>query len=220
MKSIVYCCLLLLASTIARADCCDHCHCDNNCCKVCRLVCETKTVVKPEYDCECEDFCVPGKSECCVVCDECGNKKKVFTPTCGCVRTRVKLVKKEKKEQVTVYKCVVENLCPGCSQKCGAKPLPTSAVAGYFERMRDATDKLTPASHTEPLPAQTLAPATVPQPGADFQPSAEAPSFWQRTIAPLVKSEVNEVNPQNGIRTGSRPCSATRAASLKRAFRS
>ena len=141
-------------------------------------------MVKPEYDCECEDFCVPGKSECCVVCDECGNKKKVYTPTCGCVRTRVKLVKKEKKEQVTVYKCVVENLCPGCSQKCGAKPVPTSAVAGYLERLTDATDKLTPASHSEPLPAQRLPRCRNRAP--DFQPPAETPSLWQRAIAPLV----------------------------------
>jgi hypothetical protein len=189
MKSIVCCCLLLLAaSTSARANCCDHCHSHNNCCKVCRLVCETKTVSKPEYECECEDFCLPGKSECCVTCDECGNKKKVYTPTCGCIRTRVKLIKKEKKEEVKVYKCVVENLCPSCSQKCGAKPLPASAVAGYLERVVEATSQLTPVSHTVPqqTPAAATAPS-VPQPGSDYPPPAETPSFWQRTIGPLVK---------------------------------
>ena len=35
----------------------------------------TKKVTKTEYECECEDFCVPGPSLRTVCHDECGKKK-------------------------------------------------------------------------------------------------------------------------------------------------
>ena len=66
MKSLICCALVALAygSSLALAgDCCQHCGCQCACQKVCRLVCETKKVTKVDYDCECEDFCVPGPSE-------------------------------------------------------------------------------------------------------------------------------------------------------------
>jgi hypothetical protein len=143
-------------------------------------------VSKPEYDCECEDFCLPGKSECCITYDECGHKQKCYTPTCGCVRTRVKLIKREKKEQVQTHKCVVENLCPRCSVKCGAKPLPQSTVAGYLEQMAVAAGRLTPASHVEPQSAPV---PDAPSQHADDVGTEQTPSLWQRAIAPFVNSD-------------------------------
>jgi hypothetical protein len=120
MKTFLCLALLLLTATISRAGI--FCHCDDcgsqaSCCKVCRCVPSKKKVTKTEYECECEDFCVPGKSSRCKECDECGHKKWVYTPTCAHVRTRKKLVKKDNTKEVCTVKWVVENLCPNCCAK-------------------------------------------------------------------------------------------------------
>jgi hypothetical protein len=129
MIRIVCCTLMLVAcgGTAKAGDCCDpcdHCGCQSGCRKVCRLVCETKKVPKVTYSCECEDFCVPGPSNHCVVCDECGNKKHVYTPTCAEVRTRTKLVKHETMEEVPTHKWVVETVCDRCAGQCNADAAP------------------------------------------------------------------------------------------------
>ena len=72
-------------------DCCAHCGCHSNCCKVCRLVCETKKVTKPEYDCECEDFCVPGPSKCYDrAATSAARRERSTRPRCGKMRTRAR----------------------------------------------------------------------------------------------------------------------------------
>ncbi len=122
MKPILFCAVLLVACPTAWAQscCCDHCGCDSSCRKVCRVVCETKKVPKVTYCCECEDFCVPGPSCRTKVCDECGHHKIIYTPTCGKVLTRKKLVRHEETEEKVVYKWVVETLCCDCCQRCAA----------------------------------------------------------------------------------------------------
>ena len=77
-------------------------------------------------------FLHPGRSDRCVTYDECGKRQEVFTPTCGCVRTRKKLVKHEKVTEVPTCKCVVENMCDACSKKCAAQnaALRSSELAG------------------------------------------------------------------------------------------
>src|SRR5262245_5063790 len=102
--------LVLAAPLLAGDDCCAGCGCAAECCKVCRAVPSTKKVTKVTYECECEDFCVPGKSDHCVNYDECGHKKHIYTPTCAKVRTRTKLIKKETTTEVPTTKWVVENL--------------------------------------------------------------------------------------------------------------
>lgn len=136
MKGFLVCCLVLVSCRIAAAQCCDHCGCQSNCHQVCRPICEIKKVPKVTYDCECEDFCVPGKSCHSVVCDECGNKRHVYTPTCGDVRTRTKLIKHETTVDKVTYKWVVETVCCGCRERCAAaekagKPLDPAATAKY-----------------------------------------------------------------------------------------
>jgi hypothetical protein len=84
---------------------CSHCGCHEQVRKVCRLVCEIEEVKKVTYCCEAEDFCIPGPSHNCG-CQE--------IPSCGEVRTRHKLVKKEEVKKAPKYKCVVEYLCPHC----------------------------------------------------------------------------------------------------------
>jgi hypothetical protein len=119
---------ILLVCKCAWAQCCDHCGCDSSCEKVCRVICEIKKVPKVTYDCECEDVCVPGPSCCTVVCDECGNKKKVFTPTCGKVYTKTKVVKHEELVDKVTYRWVVETLCCGCSARCAAADRAAAAA--------------------------------------------------------------------------------------------
>jgi hypothetical protein len=130
MRSIICAAILLSACQTTLAQCCcDHCGCQAACQKVCRVVCETKQVPKITYDCECEDFCVPGPSQCATVCDECGHKHNVYTPTCGRLRTRTKMIKHETFEEKVVYKWVVENVCCSCAQNAGARTTDARGVA-------------------------------------------------------------------------------------------
>jgi hypothetical protein len=138
MKSFVCVVTVLIvcryASLTAADECCDCCKCQASCCKVCRCVPTTKQVPKTVYCCECEDFCVPGPSTCCVVCDDCGKHHNVYTPNCAHVRTRKKLVKETKTEEVKTYKWVVETLCPNCAGKCtgqDAERPPSDAAAQH-----------------------------------------------------------------------------------------
>ncbi|MGE0608153.1 MAG: hypothetical protein AB7O62_13745 [Pirellulales bacterium] len=102
------------------------CGCQSGCCMrpVCRIVCEMKEVKETCYCCECEDFCVPGRSQCVGChpeCDCCGcvTMKPTYKP-CWCdIFHRKKLVKKEIVKKVPHYKCVIEYVCDnGCGCGC------------------------------------------------------------------------------------------------------
>ena len=148
---------LLIAQAAAAQDCCEApegcqrsvcgtpnrcgaCGCKASCGKICRVVCEMKEVKKTCWVVECEEFCAPlpgcrhGFNSCSGCCDNCC----VAPARCGKVRTRRKLVKKEIKCKVPVYKCVVEHLCDDCcdenassapvqvEHKAASAPLPPS----------------------------------------------------------------------------------------------
>src|SRR6186713_1941782 len=110
MKTIVglFVALVGLFSQVAEAGslCCDHCGCQSCVRKVCRRVCEMKEVKSYEYQCKCEEFCVPTCSH-----GRCGHD-------CGAcsaeVRTKTKLFKVEVIKKVPTYKWVVEHVCAGC----------------------------------------------------------------------------------------------------------
>lgn len=118
---------------------CNRCGCQQHCKKVCRLVCGTKKEVKTEYSCECEDFCVPGRSEKCGVKCEC-NRLGIkcchanLKPVCAQVRTKRVLVKKEVEKEVPDYKWVVEEVCCGCGQ-----PLKKGAASGATQSQKVAS---------------------------------------------------------------------------------
>jgi hypothetical protein len=169
MKAFLCCAVLLAFCQSALAQCCDHCGCESNCRKVCRVVCEVKKVPKVEYDCECEDFCVPGPSCRSTVCDECGHKKHVYTPGCGKVRTRTKLIKKETMEEKVIYKWVVEKLCCGCEERCAAAdkaagltnpaqlagPIPTAVASQLAQPVNYQTPAAATASPAAQAPAES-----------------------------------------------------------------
>jgi len=123
--------VLLVAGASVRGGglCCHHCGCECPVQKVCRVVCEMKEVTKTCYDCKCEDFCVPGKSQRCPKCNQCecdcdcggckfGTKTWDWIPGCANVKTKKVLIKYEKKVKVPTYKYVVEYLCPTCHSQC------------------------------------------------------------------------------------------------------
>jgi hypothetical protein len=173
MKALLCCAVLFAFCQSALAQCCDHCGCQSNCRKICRVICETKKVPKVTYDCECEDFCVPGPSCRSTVCDECGHKKHVYTPGCGEVRTRTKLIKKETMEEKVAYKWVVETLCGGCENRCAA----ADKAAGLDDPAKLAGR--IPATAAEKLaqpvafqmPAETIAKAA----SGEAQPDGDQP---------------------------------------------
>ena len=122
-------------------DRCADCGCRRPCQeKVCQVVCETENVKKVCWAGECEEFCSPlpacgslgsflgsctdllgGRcrdSDCCAECDSgcesgCCDKCPV-PPKCGPVRYRKKLLMKEYKCEVPVYRCVVKYVCSDC----------------------------------------------------------------------------------------------------------
>jgi hypothetical protein len=109
---------LVGATAVAGDDCCQRCG-DSQCKKVCRLVCEVKKVPVVTYTCECEDFCIPHRSQRCGTkceCDEngCPVRKPNDVPTSARQRTRKKLVKHVTEKEVKVYKWVVETVCNDC----------------------------------------------------------------------------------------------------------
>ena len=118
--------VLAAAPVQAHDDCCPSCGCKPRLRKVCRLVCETEEVTETKFDCECEDFCIPGPSEKCGVERECDCKghhgkscRTIWKPSqCAEVRTRKKLVVKEGKKEVPKYRWVVEYVCDECG--CGS----------------------------------------------------------------------------------------------------
>ncbi|HWB10649.1 MAG TPA: hypothetical protein VG826_15570 [Pirellulales bacterium] len=111
---------VVLAVAHARAGhFCDHCGCQRDCKKVCRLEVKEKKKKEIEYSCECEDFCVPGPSKRCgyLVDRKCkGHPQREFIwkPNCAKVYTRKKLVANEVTKEVPDYKWVVEEYCCVC----------------------------------------------------------------------------------------------------------
>jgi hypothetical protein len=167
MKLILCCALLFAACGISQAQgqdgCnhCDRCGCAAPCRKVCRCVDDVKKVPKITYSCKCEDFCVPGRSEHCVVCDDCGHKQHIYTPTCAEVRTRTKLVKHETVKEVPSHKWVVETLCDACACKCAGQNdgMPTPAGDASAQDETDNVMRTSFHSPSKPTREGTATPA-------------------------------------------------------------
>ena len=123
-------CLLVPAHALPAGDClsncCASCGCAHHCRKVCVPKCDFKEVKEVEWVVECEDFCVPGRS-CPAGCshDECGNCATCYSPSCGHVRTRKKLVRIEVTRRVPVTKCEVVTLCDHCCRHAAISPATT-----------------------------------------------------------------------------------------------
>ncbi len=109
---------------------CHRCGCAAVTAKVCRPIAETKKISKTVFECECEDFCIPGPStrsgKSCTA-DGCGHFQHEvhWQPGCGQSRTRKVLKKSTVEEEVVTYRWVVEECCATCA----AMPAPASSGA-------------------------------------------------------------------------------------------
>lgn len=156
--------LLALASLVAESDAaerrCRSCGCECGLQKVCRPVCEKEEVPKICWTCECEDFCVPGKS--CIAgvkcepdpCDPCRFLPRLlWKPSAHAeVRSRNVLIKKEVTRELPVYRWVVEYVCPQCAGATEAIP------AGEPAKEQPEAEE-TPAAEPELRPTSSPAPA-------------------------------------------------------------
>jgi hypothetical protein len=127
----VACLGLLVSNSSIAADCaadcasgaarvCAKCGCNAPTRKVCRVVEGVEKKSKVSYSTECQDFCIPGKSEFCgykTECGPCGTKKlkKVWKPTCGEAASKRMLVKTTKSEEEKTHKYEVVEVCNACS---------------------------------------------------------------------------------------------------------
>lgn len=149
---------LLTGPLIAGADCgCEKATgCSNHCCEPCMLVCSaeasTVKVKKHGWELECEHVCIP-KVHCPLFslfgcgsaapacCHKCG--ESTCNGNCsangGCNQFgacgRIRTIRKLKKEEYEVEKCVVEwsiRKCPGsCGKCCNACPPQSSCAPSH-----------------------------------------------------------------------------------------
>lgn len=94
--------------------------------KVCKVVPDVKKVTETKFVVECEEICLPGKSNCeeRIVDDNCAPGQQrcemVRVPTCD----RIVVKKKLKKVTTTIdkpgWKCVVETVCSQCGCQCSS----------------------------------------------------------------------------------------------------
>lgn len=118
---------------------CTDCHCTCPCEKVCRLVKEDKKVTVVCWGCQCEDICLPGRSQRgCAHCEEVCNE--TASDTCsapksflwyawipGCPKeyiTKKKLMRKSVIKTVPSFKWVIEDVCPTCREKYVSPEIP------------------------------------------------------------------------------------------------
>ncbi len=143
-RGIIGMCLALVAvaaitvRAFAGSGCCVHCGREENCQKVCRLVCEDKKITTTCWGFKSEDFCVPGPSQrgcthCETVCDECPGpkgpcvqpQKLVWTEwmpgSSAKVYTKKKLMKRTVTKTVPSYRWVVEDVCSQCQLESAAR---------------------------------------------------------------------------------------------------
>lgn len=161
-------------------DCCGRCGYKGCCEKHCKIVCEMKEVKKHVWEVKCEEFCplLPscGRDSCCdncgqkcaegeVCCGDCKEKScdpcagenekadRMKTPTCGKMRVKKTLVKKEVICKAPSYKCVVVYSCANCgAQECNGEsvsPAPAKPTAPRAPAPAPAPPKTT---QTAPLP--------------------------------------------------------------------
>ncbi len=168
----------LLAGVTIVAEAGHHCGRCNGCggYKYCKLVPEvTKTTVY-EYYLQCEDFCVPGRSKCIGTCckpdcNGCCHCEKVMQPTCGCVRTKGKLMKVPVVKEKCGWKCVVVHVCSGCRHCADARPATDAELQLALQAAEQQGIVL--ASHAEPI--EVTIPADEP---------AQLPAATETTEAP------------------------------------
>lgn len=154
-----------LSAVAAGSDCaagtCSVCGCCAATRKICRVSEEKGKKSKTVFSCECEDFCIPGKSKFCgyrAECGECGETKcvKVWKPGCGEVRTRKVLKKSSEDEEVTEYKWEVVEVCDACACHGHCGRCSSGACGADCQGVPCA--QATPANASESI-SQPVAPA-------------------------------------------------------------
>lgn len=165
--------LLLLCSghVVKAGDCeCSRCSCKQSQ-KVCRLICEDKSVSVVCWGCEDEDFCVHGHSKerqchCESVCADCENignvqtkpKKFVWSEWVPCgpasLHTRRKLMKRTVTKKIPSYKWVVEDLCAECQAGLTLPLAPPVAEIPPLPTI-DSETKVLLATHSEPSESES-----------------------------------------------------------------
>jgi hypothetical protein len=131
--ALAACCLIGAAGPSTK---CARCGAVGPCKKMCRLVCEDKSVEVVCWGSKCEDFCVPGPGcpqceHCKCVCQTCNEQKpsgvcsepkrfywKDWCPSFPQLYTKTKLMKRVETVKVPTYKWVVEDVCCNCACGC------------------------------------------------------------------------------------------------------
>jgi hypothetical protein len=121
MKRLAF--TLLLGTALASSQClggvffrsCSNCGCkDLN--RTCKVVPDKKKVTETKYVVECEEVCLPGRSQCeerlvtDPVCVDQQRYEKVMVPTCERIITKKKLKKITTTVEKPGWKCVVETV--------------------------------------------------------------------------------------------------------------
>lgn len=190
MKSILsLLAVVLLTGVTVVVEAGHHCRRCNGCGghKVCRLVPEVTKVTTFEYYLQCEDFCIQGRSKCVGTCCKpdcsgCCHCEKVMQPTCGCVRTKAKLMKVPVVKEKCGWKCVVVHVCGGCRHCAESRPATDAELQLAIKTAEQQGIVLT--SHAEPI--EVTIPDDEPQPPAAPVETAK-PTLTLRTLGSFFK---------------------------------
>ncbi|MGE0757480.1 MAG: hypothetical protein AB7F89_11065 [Pirellulaceae bacterium] len=100
--------------------CCTSCGCGETR-LVCRIVPEVKKETKTRWVVECEEVCLPGRTQSSAECTCTSGHATpcphcVAHPACGRVITKKKLIRKTETIEKPGFKCVLERICCECGE--------------------------------------------------------------------------------------------------------
>ena len=117
---------------------CDHCGCQAECRRICRVESTEKEISTTHWGIACEEFCIPGPTlpmckHCETVCDDAKDDKAPFSRpkrlqwtqwgpgNHAWTKNRAKLMKRIVTKKVPCFKWVTEDLCAECQEALAAK---------------------------------------------------------------------------------------------------
>src|SRR5690606_25554944 len=107
--------LAMLPAAASAAGHCDGCGCQSKLVRVCRPVHTTRPVETIVWDVVSEEYCLPGRGDPLLPCNDCAARGLDECLDCRQPRSRNRLIRKKRIEHVPTILWVVEYRCDDCA---------------------------------------------------------------------------------------------------------